>query len=157
MALEDYFRDRTTQAGYDLFAVFSRFEYAMKRGGFRRKRYPEAAWTTFANTLPTDFFDRIRKAPKASIYFEDPPDHLVPNDKGGVDWSEQPMVPTDASTLFESIKTARNNLFHGDKAHDNTRDTRLMVAGLFILNAAFDAAEDEVAFNDFIMAMEYGL
>ncbi|CUH89846.1 hypothetical protein PH5382_03799 [Phaeobacter sp. CECT 5382] len=157
MTLEDYFGPRLSQPGYDLFAVFSRFEYAMKRGGFRRTQYPDAAWRTFAGSLPEDFFQSMREADQAKVYFEAPPDHLVATDDGGVDWSGAPHTPNDAASLFQSIKTARNNLFHGDKKHDNNRDTQLMIAALFVLNEAFKKAEASEGFEEFLSAMEFGL
>lgn len=155
--LEEYFRDRIAPEGFDLFAVFARFEYAMKNGGFRRQRSADAAWQTFAERLPADFFPRMRAAPEAEIYFRAPPDHLVPDGADGVRWSGNPVPPRDAATLFGSIKTARNNLFHGDKAHNNQRDTELMKAALFILDAAYDEVEKHQAFARFVAAMEYGL
>lgn len=157
MKLEDYYRKRLSQEGYDLFAVFSRFEYAMKKGKFRKKDFPDAAWWTFADKLPDGFFKAMQAAPEASIYFTEPPDHLINTDDGGVKWSANPRHPTDTKTLFDSIKKARNNLFHGDKKHDNERDNKLMQAALFILNAAFEEAEKDPAFKEFIGAMEFGL
>ena len=155
--LEEYFRHKVAPQGFDLFAVFARFEYAMKRGGFCRQASAEAAWRTFAESLPQDFFARMRAAPEAAIYFHQPPDHLVADGVGGVRWSGSPTLPRDAVSLFDSIKTARNNLFHGDKAHDHRRDTKLIDAALFILNAAYEDAEKDHAFDRFITAMEYGL
>ena len=155
--LEDYFRDKVASQGFDLFAVFARFEYAMKKGGFRKKDRADAAWPTFAESLPADFFERMRDAPEAAIYFVQPPDHLVCDGEDDVRWSGSATLPHDAVSLFKSIKTARNNLFHGDKAHNNCRDTELMTAALFILNVAYEDAEQDQAFNRFIMAMEYGL
>jgi hypothetical protein len=61
------------------------------------------------------------------------------------------------ASLFQSIKTARNNLFHGDKKHDNHRDTQLMQAALFVLNEAYHEAERADGFGDFLGAMEFGL
>ena len=75
--LQDYFRHKVSQQGFDLFAVFARFEYAMKKGGFRRQAIPDAAWKTFAEALPADFYLKIKAAPEAQIYFQQPPDHLV--------------------------------------------------------------------------------
>ena len=155
--LEDYYRHKVAPEGFDLFAVFARFEYAMKKSGFRRQASADAAWRTFAESLPADFFARMQAAPEAAIYFRQPPDHLVPDGANGVRWSGNPAQPRDAASLFDSIKTARNNLFHGDKAHDNHRDTELMIAALFILNAAYEDAEKDDAFAEFIAAMEYGL
>lgn len=157
MKLEEYYRPRLSEVGYDLLAVFSRFEYAMKKGGFRRAKYPDAAWHAFAEQLPQSFFQKMQGADQARIYFEEPPDHLVASDDGGVEWSGTPSVPNDAASLFQSIKTARNNLFHGDKKHENNRDTQLMEAALFVLNEAYKEAEGNEGFNKFLNAMEFGL
>ncbi len=35
--LEEYYRTKVASAAYDLFAVFARFEYAMKKGGIAGK------------------------------------------------------------------------------------------------------------------------
>ncbi|BAQ68765.1 hypothetical protein NHU_01608 [Rhodovulum sulfidophilum] len=157
MKLEEYYRPKLAEEGYDLLAVFSRFEYAMKKGGFRREAYPDAAWHTFAQRLPQKFFQRIADSDEAKIYFEAPPDHLVTTNDGGVEWSGNPVAPYDTISLFQSIKTARNNLFHGDKKHDNHRDTQLMEAALFVLNEAYYEAEQAGGFEDFLAAMEFGL
>lgn len=147
-------RHRISQEGYDLFAVFSRFEYAMKKGGFRRERLPEAAWHAFANTLPPDFFDRMQNTQEARINFDAPPKKLEADDAGGVQWAERGMPPTTAQELFDRINTARNNLFHGDKGHNDERDTDLMRAALFILQAAYDDARTDNRFAQFIFHME---
>ena len=157
MTLQDYFRERVSQEAFDLFAVFARFEYAMKQGGFRRQNSAEAAWHTFAERLPGDFFDRMSAAPEAAIYVQVPPDHLVCDGTGGVRWSGAGSRPSNLAELFGSIKTARNNLFHGDKRHDSRRDTELMAAALFVLNATYAEVETEPAFESFVTAMEYGL
>lgn len=41
--LQAYFRDKVSQPAYELFPAFARFEYAMKKGGYRRENYPDAA------------------------------------------------------------------------------------------------------------------
>ena len=157
MKLEEYYRPRLSEAGYDLLAVFSRFEYAMKKGGCRREAHADAAWHTFAQRLPQEFFQNMAGSDEAKIYFEAPPDHLITTDDGGVDWSGDPVSPHDTASLFQSIKTARNNLFHGDKKHDSHRDTQLMQAALFVLNEAYHEAERANGFEDFLGAMEFGL
>jgi hypothetical protein len=155
--LQDYFRSRVSQAAYDVFAVFSRFEYAMKKGGFRRGESAEAAWTKFANHLPTNIFFRLRSASEVAIYFDAPPDRLVANAAEGVQWSGKATTPTTMPELLDCIKIARNNLFHGDKRHDNRRDTELMVAALFVLNHIYESIEHDPKFKNFISEMEYGL
>lgn len=155
--LQDYFRSRVSQAAYDLFAVFSRFEYAMKKGGFRRDESADAAWRKFANNLPVDIFPRLRATSDVAIYFEAPPDRLLADAGEGVQWSGKPTTPTTMPELLDCIKIARNNLFHGDKRHDNRRDTELMVAALFVLNHIYETIEHDPKFEDFISEMEYGL
>jgi len=147
-------RGRVSREGYDLFAVFSRFEYAMKKGGFRRNHLPEAAWRTFAERLPANFYERMRNAPEAEIYFSAPPKKLEMDNNVGVRWAENGIAPQNASDLFDLINTARNNLFHGDKQHDNQRDAELMRAALFILQAAYDDACEIEDFAEFITHMD---
>lgn len=155
--LEEYFRTTVSQEAYDFFAVFSRFEYAMKRGGFRTRNGTSPAWDRFAMSLPQAFFEEVRGSQQALIYFREPPDYLKANNNGGVEWSGSPTPPHEALTLFKSLKTARNNLFHGDKKHDHSRDVKLMQAGLHILNTAYHYASQDEVFSEFIAEMEYGL
>lgn len=99
----------------------------------------------------------MQAAPQAKIHFGDPPDRLIVDGADGVMWSGAPTRPHDAATLLSSIKTARNNLFHGDKVAESDRDTELMVAALFILNAAYDTARESRAFDRFVAAMRFPL
>jgi hypothetical protein len=155
--LEDYFRRKVAPEGFDLFALFARFEYAMKKGGFCREGKAEAVWRAFAEKLPPRLFARLIAAPEVTIYFTNPPDQLISDGAGGVRWSGNPSKPTDLGSLFESIKVARNNLFHGDKAHDSHRDTALMKAALFVLNATYEEVEHRREFSGFVSALEFGL
>lgn len=154
--LQEYYRGKLAPEAYDLFAVFQRFEYAMKKGGFRQAQKPDASWQRFADKLPAYFFDRMRASKEAAIYFNEPPDHLVMAGNS-VDWSRAPRPVTNVVELFDSIRTARNNLFHGDKKHDYGRDDKLVLAALFILCSAYEAVERDPNFSDFISEMEYGL
>ena len=135
--LQDYYRHKVGQEAFDFFAVFSRFEYAMKFGLLRRDGgRVEASWSKFEN----------------------PPGQLAPID-GQVQFVPVDP-PRDGVELFKALNRARDNLFHGDKRHDNGRDRALMVAGLFILNRAYETAEaahDEPALQDFVGRMEFGL
>jgi hypothetical protein len=96
-------------------------------------------------------------APEAKVYFQNPPDHLVFDGNGGVRWSGVAKAPNTPTGLPDSVKTARNNLFHGDKSHDSLRDDALMLAGLYIHNAAFEAALTDCRFDEFIGTVKYGL
>jgi len=158
MTLQDYYRQKVGPEAFDFFAVFSRFEYAMKFGSLRQDNRPEASWYKMAQVLGAAFYEAMKAAPEAAIYFENPPGQLALVD------GQVQFVPVDPPgngwELFQALKRARDNLFHGDKRHDNRRDSDLMIAGLFILNRAYEAAEaahDEPALQDFVGRMEFGL
>lgn len=156
--LQDYYRHKVGQEAFDFFAVFSRFEYAMKFSALRQDNRPEASWYKLAEALTASFYNAMKAAPEAAIYFANPPGQLALQD--GTVQFVQVDPPRDGVELFKALKRARDNLFHGDKRHDNRRDADLMVAGLFILNRAYEAAEaaqDKPALQDFIGRMEFGL
>jgi hypothetical protein len=155
--LQDYFRNRLPRGGCDLLALFSRFEFALKTGGFRREHHAEASWPRFAELLPTDFIQRMSASPEAEVFFRAPPDRLVIDGGDGVRWSGNPSIPRINQELLETVKTVRNNLMHGDKRHDVARDASLVSAALVILNAAYAEAERKPEFQEFILAMEFGL
>lgn len=154
--IENYLRNIVSKEAFDLFAVFSRFEYGMKKGGYRRQQYPDAAWPIFADALGTEFYNKVISFDEARILFDDPPDHLICV-QDSVDWSGKPQSPRDVKELFDRIKDIRNNLFHGDKKHDRLRDQKLVIAALFVLNLAYDWAENDESFSLFISEMEIGL
>lgn len=159
MTLQDYYRQKVGQEAFDFFAVFARFEYAMKSGLLRRDGgRVEASWSKMAQALGVAFYKAMKAAPEAAIYFENPPGQLALLD-GQVQFAPVDP-PRDGIELFKALNRARDNLFHGDKRHDNRRDSDLMIAGLFILNRAYEAAEaarDQPALQDFVGRMEFGL
>lgn len=121
-----------------LFATFSRFEFALKRGGFLLGEIngkASADWNAFADVLGSQFFDAMQAAHQARIFFEEPPRRL---DRIGLD--EVAFVPVgginNGQRLFEAIRLVRNNLFHGEKARLDERDLALMQASLFVLDSA---------------------
>lgn len=156
--LQEYYRHKVGPEAFDFFAVFSRFEYAMKFGNLRQDNRPEASWYKMAQALGAAFYEAMKAKPEAAIYFENPPGQLAL-----VDDQVQfvPVAPpSNGWELFQALKRARDNLFHGDKRHDNGRDQALMVAGLFILNHAYETAEaahNQPALQDFVGRMEFGL
>lgn len=153
MGLEERLRERIAPEGYDLFAVFSRFEYALKRGGFRQTSAADASWHKFAEALPAGFYDEMRAAEQAKILFDAPPDHLVPEGEG-VKWSGSPNATADLTALFMAIKRVRNNLLHGDKAYMSERDRNLIRAALFVLNRAYEAAQADETYAALVCVMQ---
>lgn len=156
--LQYCYRKRVPPEAYDLFAVFARFEYAMKKGGFRQEGSPKASWHKFAAKIPDEFFEEMHNAPQAKVYFCEPPRRLECDGEGVKFPDKPPSAPENTKELFKSVKDARNNLFHGDKffgdQNNETRCKELVCAALFILNSAYDfARKDKENFAQFIFEM----
>lgn len=127
----------------EFFAVFSRFEFALKESGYRRAGRNGAAepnWDQFANDVAGAFTivqsDEVRAA--ASYLVSEPPYRQV-IENNGLHW--QPLVFPNgahvASKVLLAIRTVRNNLFHGGKHTPHSppgRDERLVRAALLVLN-----------------------
>lgn len=139
------------------FSVFSRVEFALKRGGFC-KRGPgdkaEANWDIFANALGQAFFDAMQAAPEVHVLFVEPPRVLKVDAQGGVYFEDQ-AAATNAAGLFVAVRRVRNNLFHGEKANFTQRDQMLVRAGLHVLGAALDGCL-EPQLQQVRMAFEVG-
>lgn len=121
-----------------LFSVFSRAEFALKRGGFCKGALgdrAEANWDIFANALGHAFFDAMQAAPEVHVLFVEPPRVLKFDAQGGVYFEDQ-ATATNAVELFLAVRRVRNNLFHGEKANFTDRDQMLVRAGLYVLEAA---------------------
>lgn len=144
--LEDCLRGRICECGYDLFAVFSRFEYAMKKSDFHRGTTPN--WTKLAQKFPDYFFEKIKGASEAEIIFQNPPRHLI-IENGNVGWSTDGHSPNDVVSLFKNVEKIRNNLFHGDKAYNSDRNEELIAAALFVLNEAYQKAQNIPSLDEF--------
>lgn len=127
----------------EFFATFSRFEFALKRGGYVSGQYGRRAspdWTEFGNDLGADFFNKMRTAEPARIFFDAPPKRLTVKVDGGVEFTEQDAI-VNTQMLLKSVSLVRNNLFHGEKAWIDRRDECLLRASLFVLDSAFAAAQ----------------
>jgi hypothetical protein len=139
----------------EFFATFSRFEFALKRGGFLTGQIGQAAgpdWDRFANALPKHFIERMREASGAGVFFAERPQKLLVLAKGEVAFKKQPDV-TNSQQLFEALRLVRNNLFHGEKPYVSDRDEVLMKASLFVLDSAF--AEASVAQDLKVVTMAF--
>lgn len=138
-----HLRNEIPAEAVDLFATFSRFEFALKRGGFLAGGIDDWAspnWTAFANALGVPFLQAMQAAPEAQIFFDEPPLRLerVADD----DVAFRPRPPVNSTRrLLDAVKLVRNNLFHGDKAAFRPRDRELIQASLFVLDSAMAACE----------------
>jgi hypothetical protein len=141
----------------EFFATFSRFEFALKRGGYLSGQVGGRAspnWIKFGNDLGVDFFNMIKSKEPAKIFFEAPPKRLTVTADGSVKFTEQPAL-VNSQMLMEAVVLVRNNLFHGEKAWIGDRDERLLHAALFVLDSAFAAAQQRDDMNSVCNAFQY--
>ena len=126
------------------FAVFSRFEYSLKRSGFLKTgEKAEPNWDTYANGLLGYFAGVQDEAFRDALAFlvKEPPKTQVI--KGSdLDWKATVRGDGECHERFvlRLISTIRNNLFHGGKyprplgpMDDVARNRRLLEVGITIL------------------------
>ena len=164
--LEDVMRKHIPQSHCDLFLVFARFEYAMKRSDMcddNNNNFPQADWNKLADNLTTDFFDRFLKMNLIEIFLEAPPNNqrwIVDRDIKKWDWETPCDAPIDARTLFKCVKAVRNNMIHGEKIKpsrdDANRNDALVVAALNVLNNVYRYAQENAEFEKFNGHMYWG-
>jgi hypothetical protein len=137
---------------FEFFAVFSRFEYALKRSGILNKKitWAEADWKSFAKTLRGAFGAVKEEGFKAACQYlkRYPPRRQVRLSSNELGWedSSRNSGHSDEEYLLRLVATIRNNLFHGGKypdsdggpMDDSARNRRLLEAGLVILNQCLE-------------------
>lgn len=146
----NYFQRYIPENNRDLvitfFIAFSRFEYALKEQGFviRNQGKVTANWDAFAASLREDFRqERSRELQAAVNYLHDsPPRKQIIQDDTRLGWSSS-RYPENTPLIHElllSIRTIRNNLFHGAKFQEifhenqnNDRNRQLLQSSLVIL------------------------
>ena len=122
------------EATVSFFAVFSRFEYALKRRA-------EADWTRFANGLGKPFFDEVLRSERATVLIHQPPKKQI-NEKGQLTWQDATEI-NNVTELFKAVCLVRNNLFHGGKypqapIDDRSRNQELLLQAKFVLERALE-------------------
>lgn len=133
----------------DFFAMFSAFECALKRNGFLRKTeegaIAEPNWDKFASSI-RDTFPGQSTARSDALHVEylkkKPPKKQVVAADGMLTWVDAHQKHlSDAESIIWSVRTIRNNLFHGGKypglpIDEPARDERLMTASIVCLAMA---------------------
>lgn len=125
----------------EFFAVFARFEYAMKASRYcTSDRWNNAVpdWRTLKEDLGPALEQRSHDDLRTAMEFllNAPP--LVQRwVDGGPSFQEVPLTGnSDGAKVLESAKRVRNNLFHGGKHTPHSppdRDTQLIKAALCVL------------------------
>ena len=137
-------------AAVTLFAVFSRFECALKRSGYHYgDGDAKPNWEKFAAALGPDFFDEVRNQGIAQVLIDNPPKKQVVQN-GYVDWQPATQA-TNTTELFVYIRRVRNNLFHGGKypsgpVRDMSRDQELLLQSVAVLELALRHVPDVAAY-----------
>jgi hypothetical protein len=128
------------------FETFSRFECALKRGGFVRRGQHGSAnpdWGRFADEVATGLDagtnpDFIRAK---SFLLLEPPRRQVFVEPDSVEWEDNPRRQNEAEAqyLLRLVRDVRNNLFHGGKYPSGSesevgRNAKLLRACLTVLD-----------------------
>jgi hypothetical protein len=125
---------------FDFFIVFSRFEFALKRSNYFRgtEDKVEPDWDKFCVAVQERFNKTSSpEFQRACEYYTTYPPKKQVIQNGEVVWKDniQGTGESEFRWIIRSVKTARNNLFHGGKfPYDQMRDTPLLFHGLVILH-----------------------
>lgn len=123
----------------EFFAVFSRFEFALKESGYvKGEGRASPDWKRFAQESTLEVAGDSPLAISMGYLIAYPPQIQMPNLK----WKDLALQgKTDRAKALESVQRVRNNLFHGGKHPPLSapgRDTELVQASLAILYAVLE-------------------
>jgi hypothetical protein len=127
----------------EFMATFARFEYALKKSGYARGDNSQVSpdWDAFAKDVAK--LDATALAPvlEASRYLQQHPPKKQVFDNGLIRWVDRRGTSGSAiGDVLLSVRTVRNNVFHGGKFPDGMitdplRDEQLIRDCLGALNA----------------------
>jgi hypothetical protein len=137
---------------FQFFAVFSRFEYSLKRSGFLKAgERAEPNGDTYANSLQGSFGgiqDQAFRDAVAFLVTEPPSTQVVSGTDLGWKSTVQGNGEHHERFVLRLVSTVRNNLFHGGKyphplgpMDDVARNRRLLEAGFMILVQCLELSE----------------
>lgn len=126
------------------FFAFSRFEYALKRVGYRtidKKRKVSANWDAFANAHEDHWGEGLPPEARAAFQYFDqnpPKEQICVN--GSLVWADRPGNQRLLDYLL-MVRRVRNNFFHGgkypppnDAGTEPARNRDLLINSLQILD-----------------------
>lgn len=130
----------------EFFAVFSRFEFALKETGFlipgRERAEPD--WLRFGHVAAEWLNVEPGSALESAIaYLTDEPPQVQTRERG---WQPRALNGnTRTGKALDAVCRVRNNLFHGGKHTPHSpdgRDERLVRCGLTVLMACLEQDDD---------------
>lgn len=144
-------RVENTEFVADFLVVFARFEYALKRAGYRRTENGKADpnWDKFAEGNG-DRFDRehVNQTEEVKYLLNRPP-RKEWVEGGKVFFSDRKKYGDEKEgfgKLIDIVKGVRNNLFHGGKfegrnGEEPGRNAKLIESALWVLERALELDE----------------
>ncbi len=132
----------TSEDKVTLFAIFSRFEFALKDQGFIKGNEGETAWPDWHRFEREDCLEGLPRAlardPDVHELLRNPPmKHIV--HRGRPTWMQTFHQPLDTvHELLSAARAVRNTLFHGGKPGDEHRDDVLSRAATKVLIACLE-------------------
>lgn len=126
-----------------LFIAYSRFEFSLKENGYIRPDkdgIAHADWRAFAKEEALrDIFEEAKKDIDVRELIAKPPMTQITSNSQTWHWEERlPKPAPNLLALFLSVKTIRDNLFHGGKQGENPRDDQLCKAAWHVLQLCLD-------------------
>ncbi len=133
----------------NFFVVFSRFEYAMKRSGYlkndskKKDRRAEPDWDKLANKINPKFSLTSSSEFNAAVLYlktHPPKKQMVVDDN--LSWLDlaKGSDKSNCRWIIRTVKTVRNNLFHGGKFPEpigpiagTERDKELLESSIIVL------------------------
>lgn len=121
--------------------VMARFEYAIKRSGYRRGSPCLAAWQRLGNELNSSSTAYQPQNVREAI------DYLVGNPpmflNGEMEWTESALSgATDLGRALDAVVRVRNNLFHGRKGDNERRNNLLFSHSICFISAILSDRHD---------------
>ena len=138
----------------EFFAVFSRFEYALKECGFLRnsRGRVEPDWDSYRSSIEHQLaLEPDSAISKAIKYLTDMPPNVQ---IGRREWSDEPVLKgnTAFGQAISATQRVRNNLFHGGKHTPQEiagRDELLVCSALEVLKGCLEIDENvRSAYNE---------
>lgn len=122
----------------EFFALFSRFEYALKTCGYMsNEKNAKPDWYKLTRKENVaGLFETIQTDDRARILFDEPPGKQIrQNGLLRFETKDSIVTPDDMDGLCDAVKRVRNNLFHGGKEQADwaSRDEKLCLASSAVL------------------------
>jgi hypothetical protein len=131
----------------DFLATFSRFEFALKKAGYVEgdEKKVSPAWDSFANDVAKLEPAVLTQALASCPYLQQHPPQKQILKEGRLQWAvRQGTCGSAIGDVLLSVRTVRNNVFHGGKFPDGPvseplRDERLIRDCLALLDSLLDS------------------